>query len=147
MSDETGLNRGSLYTGKRPPSLTLLCIMSFIGSGASLLSSVVVALAYNMLPAIAEQSPLPQAKEMIEFVLLGGRIFFVWMSIWYALSLIGVYFMWKLRKKGFHFYTISQLLMLITPLFLFPNYQLPISNLLLTGSFILAYRLNMRFMR
>ncbi|MDY0344326.1 MAG: hypothetical protein RBR28_12190 [Lentimicrobium sp.] len=147
MSDEPGLNRSSLYTGKRPPSLTLLCIMSFIGSGASLISSVVVALAFSMLPALAEQSPLPQAKEMIEFVLMGGRLFFVLMSIWYILSLVGVYFMWKLRKTGFHFYTTGQLFMLITPLFLFPNYQLPLSNLLLTGSFILAYGLNMRFMR
>lgn len=147
MSDEPGLKRSSLYTGKRPPSLTLLCIMSFIGSGVSIISSVVVALAFDILPDIAQQSPLPQAEEMVEFVRMGGRLFFVLMSIWNILSFIGVWFMWNLRKTGFHFYTLAQLFMLITPLFLFTNYQLPLSNLLLTGTFILAYGLNMRFMR
>ncbi|GAB1404089.1 hypothetical protein MASR1M74_12680 [Lentimicrobium sp.] len=147
MNEEPEMKQGSFYSGKRPVSLSLLCILSFIGSGASLLSSVVVALAYDSLPIHAQQSPLPQAEEMIEFVMSGGRIFFVLMSFWYTFSLIGVYFMWKLQKKGFHFYVTSQLLMLITPFFLFSNHQIPLSNLLLTGSFILAYGLNMRFMR
>lgn len=147
MSEETGSNARSLYTGKRPPSLSMLCILSFIGSGASALSAVVVLLTFDLLPEYATLSPLPGAKEMVDLVIQQGRLFFVLMGIWYAISFVGVLFMWKLRKPGFHLYTVAQLFMLLTPLMLFQNFQLPITNFLLTGSFVLAYGLNMRFMR
>ncbi|MDY0103939.1 MAG: hypothetical protein RBS07_13475 [Lentimicrobium sp.] len=136
-----------LYTGKRPPGLTLLCILTFIGSGISVISSIFIVLAYDLIPLAAEQSPVPNIEEMIQLVLTAGKEFFMVMGLLYALSLLGAIYMWKLSKKGFHIYTSAQLVMLIVPLLMIKGYQTPFTTVLLTASFILAYGLNSRIMR
>lgn len=135
------------FTGKRLPSLTFLCILTFIGSGVSALSSVFVVLAYDIMPMAVEQSPIPGSKEMMELVIAAGRSFFVYMGLLYSLSLLGAIFMWKLNKKGFHLYTLAQLLLLIVPLLMLTGYKTPFSTIILTASFILSYGVNLRFMR
>lgn len=135
------------FNGKRSPNLMILCILTFIGSGVSAFSSLFVALAYDLMPMAVEQSPIPGAQEMLENILIAGRTFFIYMGILNGFSLMGAIYMWKLYKKGFHLYTIAQLLMLIVPLLMITGYQTPFSTILLTGSFILAYGLNLRFMR
>lgn len=135
------------FNGKRPPSLSFLCILTFIGSGVSALSSLFVVMAYDIMPMAVEQSPIPGAQEMLELVLAAGRSFFVYMGLLYGLSLFGAIYMWKMRKRGFHFYTLAQLLLLIVPLLMINGYQTPFSTILLSASFILAYGLNLRFMR
>ena len=134
------------FNGKRPPNLSILCILTFIGSGVSALSSLFVVLAFDVMPMAVDQSPLPGAQEMLEMVITAGRSFFIYMGLLYGLSLFGAIYMWKLSKKGFHFYAIAQLLMLIVTLLLIKGYQTPFSTILLTASFILAYGLNLRFM-
>jgi hypothetical protein len=136
-----------IYNGKRPPGLTLLCILTFIGSGVSVISSIFVVLAYDLIPLAATESPVPNIEEMIDMVLAAGRNFFMVMGLLYALSLLGAIYMWKLSKKGFHIYTSAQLIMLIVPLLMINDYQTPFPTVLLTASFILAYGLNLRIMR
>ena len=131
----------------RPVNLTILCILTFIGSGLSLLSSVFVLMAFDIIPEAARLSPMPGAEEMVQLVLKAGRLFFVVMGVLYFFSLAGAIFMWKLRKNGFHIYTISQLLMLAVPLLMIQGYQIPLASALLTASFVLAYGLNLKFMR
>ena len=140
-------SKASFFTGKRLPSLTFLCILTFIGSGVSALSSLFVVMAYDIMPMAVEQSPIPGAEEMMELVIAAGRSFFVYMGLLYGLSLLGAIFMWKLNKKGFHLYTIAQLLMIIVPLLMVTGYKTPFTTILLTASFILAYGVNLRFMR
>ena len=135
------------FNGKRPPNLMLLCILTFIGSGISAISSLFVVMAYDIMPMAVEQSPIPGAKEMMELVTAAGRSFFIYMGLLYGLSVLGAFFMWKLNKKGFHLYTVAQLLMIIVPLLMISGYQTPFPTILLTASFILAYALNLRFMR
>ena len=135
------------FNGKRPPNLMLLCILTFIGSGISAISSLFVVMAYDIMPMAVEQSPIPGAKEMMELVMAAGRSFFIYMGLLYGLSVLGAFFMWKLNKKGFHLYTVAQLLMIIVPLLMISGYQTPFPTILLTASFILAYALNLRFMR
>ena len=137
----------SFYTGKRLPSLTLLCILTFIGSGAFAFFSFFVVMAYDIMPMAVEQSPVAGAEELMELVIAAGRSFFVYMGLLYGLSLVGAIFMWKLNKKGFHLYTIAQLLMIIVPLLMVTGYKTPFSTILLTASFVLAYGVNLRFMR
>lgn len=148
METESSENpTNTLNSGKRPPGLTMLCILTFIGSGVSVISSIFVILAYDLIPLAAAQSPVPNIEEMIELVLIAGRNFFMVMGLLYALSLLGAIYMWKLSKKGFHVYTSAQLLMLIVPLLMIKGYQTPFATVLLTASFVLAYGLNLRVMR
>lgn len=132
---------------KRPTSLSMLCILTFIGSGISLLSSIFVISAFDLIPDVIEQTKIPEAEQMLDLIIAAGRAFFAYMGILYAFSLAGAIMMWKLRKTGFHFYVSSQLLMLALPLIMIDGYQIPFSTILLTASFVLGYALNSRFMR
>ena len=135
------------YTGKRPPGLTILCILTFIGSGVSALSSLFVAAAYDLMPEAIKQSPIQDGGALLEMINSAGPLFFLITGILYLASLAGAIFMYKLRKPGFHLYTLAQLAMMIVPLLMIKGFVLPVSNLLLTGSFILAYAVNIRIMR
>ena len=140
-------NKRQFYTGNRPPTLTLLCILSFIGGGGTALSSLFVVMAYDIIPMALEQMPVPEAESMLELVQSAGKNFFVVTGLLNLLSLTGAILMWKLRKTGFHLYTIAQLLLLAAPLLMIAGYQIPFTTFLLTGTFILGYGLNLRFMR
>ena len=84
---------------------------------------------------------------MLSLVKMAGPSFFLVMGLLYLVSLTGGIFMFLLKKEGFHIYSISQLMMLIVPSLLIKGYIAPWSNILLTGSFILAYAVNRKFMR
>ncbi|MHC1776144.1 MAG: hypothetical protein AB9834_12100 [Lentimicrobium sp.] len=135
------------YNGKRPPGLTILCILTFIGSGASAISSLFVAAAYDLMPEAIKQSPIQDSGALLEMINSAGPSFFLITGILYLASLAGAILMFRLNKAGFHLYTTAQLAMLIVPLLMIKGFVLPVSNLLLTGSFILAYAVNIRTMR
>lgn len=132
------------FNGKRPPGLTILCILSFIGSGGSAISSFFVAGAFNLIPLAVKQTPVADAEALLKMITTAGPLFFFFMGILYLISLAGAIYMFKLRKTGFHLYTVAQLCMLILPSLMISGFELPVSNLLLTGSFILAYAVNIR---
>ncbi|MFH1118451.1 MAG: hypothetical protein V1775_01420 [Bacteroidota bacterium] len=134
------------FNGKRPPGLTILCILSFIGSGMSAISSLFVAAAFDLIPQALEQSPFQDKAAVLNLIRNAGPGFFAISGILNLASLTGVYLMFRLQKKGFHLYTITQLLMLIVPSLMIHGFDLPVSNLLLTGSFIMAYAVNIRIM-
>ncbi|HCT70979.1 MAG TPA: hypothetical protein DF409_08025 [Bacteroidales bacterium] len=125
----------------------MLCILSFIGGGGTALSSLFVVMAYDIIPLALKQMPVPEAESMLELVQSAGKNFFVVTGLLNLLSLTGAILMWKLRKAGFHFYTIAQLLLLAAPLLMIAGYRIPFTTFLLTGTFILGYGLNLRFMR
>jgi hypothetical protein len=133
--------------GKRPPGLTFLCILTFIGSGMSALSSLLMAAAYNLIPEAVKQSPLQDTEAVLNLIRSAGPDFFAIMGILYLVSLAGAILMFKLKRNGFHIYTTAQLAMLILPLLMIDGFIIPVSNLLLTGSFVLAYAVNIRIMR
>ena len=135
------------YNGKRPPGLTFLCILTFIGSGISAISSLFVAAAYNLIPEAVKQSPLQDAEAVLNLIRSAGPDFFAIMGILYLISFAGAIMMFKLKRNGFHIYTTAQLAMLILPLLMIDGFVIPVSNLLLTGSFVLAYAVNIRIMR
>ena len=132
------------FNGKRPPGLTFLCILTFAGSGLSAISSFFVALAYNIIPLAVKQSPIPESEALLQLIRSAGPWFFLIMGILYLVSFAGAILMFRLRKTGFHLYTLAQLCMLILPSLMIPGFELPLSNLLLTGTFILAYAVNIR---
>ncbi len=136
----------SQFSGKRPIGLTILCILTFLGSGLSAMSSFFVALAYNIIPLAVKESPFGDTSAVLDMIKNAGPWFFAIMGVLYLGSLVGAFFMFQLRKTGFHIYTTAQLIMLIIPSLMIEGYILPFANLLLTGSFVLAYGINRRIM-
>lgn len=136
------------YTGVRPPALTLICVLTFFWSSLSAFGSLLVFLLFNDLDTIIQQSSFPdQEKELVKMLQNADRSFFLIISALNISSLTGAILMWKLRKSGFHFYTISQLLILTVPFFLLTGYSISLSNAIITAVFIAAYAVNLPQMR
>jgi len=119
--------------------LSVLCILTFIGSGINLTSGFLVSLFYDEFIAvgsdIARQFDIPG----IEMILQAKPVFFWVSSLFYLMSLTGAWMMWNLKKTGFHIYTIAQILLIISPMYFF---HLPgpfIFDLILSGIFIILY--------
>ena len=103
---------------KRPPSLTILCILTFIGSGSAVFSNVFFALFYYKLPGLFEQMVKNgMTVPGMEMIKTFPREYFIYDSILTVISLFGAIQMWKLRKIGFHFYTASQLFQIVVSMF------------------------------
>ena len=132
---------------KRPPSLTILCILTFIGSGSGVLSNVVCGLLYHRLPELFAQM-VKQGMNIPgwEIIKTFPREYFIYDSILTSISLFGAIQMWKLKKIGFHFYTASQLLQIIVSM-VYIGISVSSDTLFLSIGFILLYAMNLRYMK
>ena len=130
---------------KRPEWLTYLCILSFIGSGLAVISNIFIFLSYDEIVNLTEEIniDIPDFKLMMS----GGRRFFFAGFILYSFSLLGVIYMWKLRKIGFHFYTVAQLFILALPVAFIQAYPFSVLSVLVTAAFIIAYAVHLKIMK
>lgn len=129
---------------KRPSLLTVLCILSFIGSGAGLFTYSVVSFSYQEFMAALDEVQLDLPG--MELIRTASKGFFISGTLLFAASFYGVLKMWKMKKVGFHFYTIAQVLLVIHPLMYLDAQGFPWMQLILTFSFILLYGLHLKNM-
>jgi hypothetical protein len=123
-------------SNKRPPLLTLLCVLTFISSGLENMFSLIIPLFPDEMVQFIKNSPGYDEVGM-SYVL---KIIFT------ACSLVGAILMWKLKKIGFHFYSLSNLALLFIPTLLL---GMSISSLaiILTICYIALYAMNLKFMK
>ena len=145
---------------KRPTGMTILLVLSFLNACLNIFSSIIM---YFFTPLLAEMMKNGELEEaMAPFMTSGNEemrtammdsmtalsnikpIYYLLMLVLFIGSLIGVIRMFKLDKRGIHFYAISQLLMLIAS----SVYKYPMmhpspftTDLMLTAMFILVYYL------
>ena len=109
---------------QRPSGLTVWCVLSFINAGWQILANIVTFLMYNMMKEIGQSEEYLEMMEKfapnvddIESAMQAqfavSRISYLVQALLYVGSFIGVLYMWRLQKKGFHIYAISQILILI----------------------------------
>jgi len=131
---------------KRPNMLTVLCILTFIGSGMQLFSSLVIAGFYDMFVQIsqefADKFKMPGMEQLREV----KPIFFLVSAILYAGSVAGAIFMMRMKKTGFHIYTIFQILLIISPMYFMHLPSPGTFDLLFSGLFVFLYSMNLKFM-
>lgn len=84
--------------------------------------------------------------ESIEMFMNVDKTYFLFQAILYAASLTGVYFMWNLKKTGFHLYTVAQVLVLILQQIYFPSLPFPFLPFIITLTFVLLYFTNLKHM-
>ncbi len=142
------LTPGSLpeTTPQRPTMLTVLCILTFIGSGMNLFSSLVIAAFYDIFVEVAQEFATKFSIPGIELLLETKPLFFLVTAIFYAGSLAGAILMLNLKKIGFHVYTISQILLVIAPMYFMHLASPGLPELLFSGLFVLLYSTNLKFM-
>lgn len=129
---------------KRPDLLTLLCVLTFIGSGMAVFSNFVFAANYSYIIEMAESGELTFPG--LEIYLSLPRSFYIFSAILYFGSLIGAVQMWKLRKIGFHIYTTSQIILLLIPV-IYPQFEsFPFLGFIATALFVGMYAMHLKYM-
>ncbi|MCK4360899.1 MAG: hypothetical protein KAV70_04065 [Bacteroidales bacterium] len=142
--EDSNYQYGSQKTNKRPEFLSVLCILTFIGSGLAAFSNLIISLNYDSFIEIAQSEELTFPG--IDLFLSLKVDFFIISFIFYSVSLFGAIQMWKLKKIGFHIYTVAQIILLIIPSIFAPSLEFPFLGLLITVLFIVLYAKNLKYM-
>jgi len=132
---------------QRTRLLTILCILTFIGSGMNLISSFMIAAFYDAFVAVAETFSEKFNLPGMEMIIESRPVFFLTNGLFYVASLAGALLMWNLRKAGFHVYTIAQILLVIAPMYFLKMQGPSMPDLLLSGTFIILYSMNLKTMK
>ena len=146
-------------TPKRPGALSFVLILSMIGSGWSILMNLlsgftrsILGFAMNGDPSeLSEElstiysdtmgiDPALVAETMERFMEIPAYYYLI-SAVLYIVSLIGVIMMWKMKKKGFHFYTLAQLLALLLTAMLGKAY-IGMGDVMMTLLFVAFYAVN-----
>lgn len=124
----------------RPTFLTVLCILTFIGSGLSALVLLI-----GLVFTGAASSMLGSIPGMGDIAGLGTGYFLI-MLVLAAASLYGAIMMWKLKKMGFYLYSGANVLVLIVPLIMATS-SFSYFGLFITALFIILYGLNLKHLK
>ncbi|NOU59383.1 hypothetical protein [Marinifilum caeruleilacunae] len=150
---------------QRPGLLTVLCILTFIGSGFGVLNNImgmIMSPIKNFLDpeifemALEEVDEEPIRSFMEQAIEIGQKalenIFEISLAqfLLYAASLTGAILMFQMKKAGFYIYTIAQVLLLFVPAIfvgfnLFVNMGILFSSIF-TILFIALYAVNLKKM-
>ncbi|MCX6247773.1 MAG: hypothetical protein NTW10_08580 [Bacteroidetes bacterium] len=131
---------------QRPTLLTVLCILTFIGSGMNLFSGLVIAGFYDVFVEIVQEFGKKFNIPGIDQLLEARPLFFLVTALFYAGSIVGAILMMQLKKTGFHVYTIFQILLVIAPMYFMHLSSPGFPEMLFSGLFILLYSMNLKFM-
>ncbi len=157
---------------KRPVFLTVLCILTFISTGISLLSGLIQLLtgkssseamdnllaqntsSANQLRTINMNFMADQIDKIGYMAKMNNEYFYSSTLLTLLITLIGLFgavFMMRGRKLGFHFYIIYTLAAVSTP-FLFVGIEnassfLVILGLIFGGLFVLMYSRNLKWLK
>lgn len=138
----------------RPTGLSVLCVLTFINSGFSALSYLFVGLSFNNLKHLVFEtdayesyfSMFPSMRTSMELLFAQPRWFYFVTGLLFIGSLFGAAWMWKLKRKGFHIYTIAQCLLILLSMLVMPGQGIPYTAIFWTALFVLLYGLYIKRM-
>ena len=124
INQEQGFNEFENPQPQRPSGLSIWCVLSFINAGWQVLANILWFLAYNVMQELGQSeeyyemmekfSPdTEQLETTLQSQLAVSRVSYLLTALLFVASFYGVLQMWKLQKRGFHIYAISQILILI----------------------------------
>jgi len=117
---------------KRPTFLTVLCILTFIGSGLGLLFGLLAIVAAGAIAGLLESIPgMSQLNG-------DGMMLIVISAALSAASLFGAIMMWKMKKMGFYIYAAAQIAMIAV--------SFSVMGLIFSLLFLVLYFLNFKHM-
>jgi len=131
---------------KRPGFLTFLCVLTFIGSGATLLSNLITPVFLPIfMDAIRSNSMFANLIETYEQMLEIPIWQYYFLAIFCATSILGAIYMLKMKKIGFHIYAISQVVQICIGQFIMggafkPSFFSLFVTLLFIGLYAVYYK-------
>lgn len=154
----TDMNTSATGAPARPTFLTVLCVLSFIAAGFSIVggalgmaAGAVVGAASDAAAASGDPAAMEgiaEAQEALDAAgtAVGGSLAMVF-GVGLVLTLIGLFgviMMWKLKKNGFYVYTGAQLLGIVAPMVMGGAFGL--WGAVFSVLFIVLYGLNLKHM-
>jgi len=149
----------TLETKKMPGFLKVLCILSFVGVGFSIIMSIVgyVGLAAlstmsNSLSSGFGDAPgMNEATSSMNALINNGALYYMLLIVAALICLVGVIMMWKLKKTGFYIYVIGEIIPAILPFILLGGFGVFgtmafVFGLIFSIAFIIMYALNLKHM-
>ena len=146
--EEPGQNPQEENRQDRPKLLTVICILTFIGSGMNFISCLIFFVFYDALKealgkamiAFSKLFNIPESEMLVNISpsFIGASVIIA------AGAIAGAILMWQLRKVGFHVYTVSQILLVIAPMYFFRLPAPGVMDTLFAGTFVLLYSLNLK---
>lgn len=131
---------------KRPSLLTVLCILTFIGSGLNAFSNLMVFIFFDLSMKFAAEMVKTFKLPGMDIFLSAKPAYFAVTAVVNALAVAGAIRMWQLRKQGFHIYTVSQILVILVPMYFFRLPGPDFFSVIIAGIFILLYGSNLKKM-
>ena len=140
----------------RPTFLTVLCILTFIGSGWGLINNLFQLAMFTPERLVAQiqqittmagtetqpswvSSMLSSSLEVLQTTIMHGKAIYSLAALCAVISLIGAFMMYKLKRNGFYLYAVAQ----IGQLFIMPIYSgwnsAVIVSMALSGFFALLF--------
>ncbi len=127
---------------KKPDLLKVLLILTFIGSGLTMFSNLIIFGFFDQIKVMfatqGSYSFFGTKMDLTPFFNLNPAFYLI-QGLLSALSFAGAIFMWDLRKIGFHFYALAQISLLIVPKLFIRGLPFPGLELLISFLFVLLY--------
>jgi len=131
-------------TKKRPTLVTVLCILSFIGSGLGVLVMLLLLVGAGSIMSFLGNVP-GFGDAMAESGGGSGMIYLILNLIFNAGTLFGAIMMWKMKKIGFWIYAASYVVQFILPMIMVGG-RFSILGLIIMAAFIVLYGINLKHM-
>lgn len=122
----------------RPPLLSALCILTFIGSTIGFIGYFLAAILFEKTEKLIIKYSSWHSSDDI------SPIYFTILMALFAISLTGAIRIWKFHKDGFFLYTVSQILILFLPVFWIGWQTFSTTNAIFTLAFIVGYAMNLK---
>ncbi|PWL24751.1 MAG: hypothetical protein DCO96_13200 [Fluviicola sp. XM-24bin1] len=134
------LDNTAAESAKRPAFLTVLCILTFIGSGLSALIYLLATIAFGVVGGMFESIP------GMDVFADAGMAFFAIYFVLAAVSLFGAIQMWKLKKNGFYMYAGANVVGFLLPMFMIEGMPFNVMGFVFLALWITLYGLNLKHM-
>ena len=125
----------------RPPFLSALCILTFVGSTLGFIGYFMASLFFDITSELIIEYSSWHSVETI------SPLYFTVLMALSALSLTGAIRMWKYHRDGFLLYSISQIIILFLPVVWINWNAFSVVNAIITIVFILGYGWNWRLLK
>ena len=129
----------------RPTTLTILTIFTFIGSGLSSFVYLMMFAINGTFQQLYQDGAFEvfmtsqEQEDVLKLLIQVSPTYFLIQGLIFLSSLAGAVLMWNLRKKGFHLYTIAQILLLIVQQIYLSELPFPAFELLIATLFVYFY--------
>ncbi len=151
--EETNTTAG--IPAKRPQFLTVLCILSFVAAGISVVASVIGYIGMGVAEGMGADFTAKMTESMegmgtnmndVMALVTHAKTLMIVGIIVTLIGLIGVIQMWKLKKMGFYIYTGAQVIGIVAPIIIAGIAGFSAVGLVIAAAFIVMYGLNLKYM-